>query len=235
MKLATVTAAILALASAGQIYPQQEHQNIAQAADIYQSALEYEQHGNYVDQSQAYAGQHTEYQARPLGEKTARILSYHSENNGHNYQYAFETENGIKAQEIGQIHDGTQAQGGFSYTGDDGHTYTVTYTADEHGFRPQGAHLPTPPPIPEAILKSLEQNAKDEASGIYDDGEWFFVFYRRPESHYNDQHQLQHQQQQQQYQPANYQYEGYQQVNYQPEGYHSSPAEVTVPAEGLAH
>lgn len=46
----------------------------------------------------------------------------------------------------------------------------MTYTADEHGFHPQGAHLPTPPPIPEAIQKSLEQNAREESSGIFDDG-----------------------------------------------------------------
>ncbi|KPJ17570.1 Cuticle protein 2 [Papilio machaon] len=75
----------------------------------------------------------------------------------------------IKAQEVGQTPHGTQAEGAFSYVGDDGHVYTVQYVADEHGFRAQGAHLPTPPPIPEAILKSLEQNAKDEANGIVDD------------------------------------------------------------------
>lgn len=80
---------------------------------------------------------------------------------------------GIKAQEAGQIagHEhGTEAHGAYSYKGDDGQVYTVTYTADKHGFHAQGAHLPTPPPIPEAIVKSLEQNAKDEADGIFDDG-----------------------------------------------------------------
>lgn len=79
---------------------------------------------------------------------------------------------GIKAEEAGQTseHGGSVAHGAYSYKGDDGQTYTVTYTADEHGFHPQGAHLPTPPPMPEAIAKSLEQNAKDEAAGIFDDG-----------------------------------------------------------------
>lgn len=65
---------------------------------------------------------------------------------------------------------GSQVQGGYSYKGDNGQIYTVQYIADEQGFRAQGAHLPTPPPIPEAIAKALEQNAKDEASGVFDDG-----------------------------------------------------------------
>lgn len=47
------------------------------------------------------------------------------------------------------------AQGGFSYTGPDGVRYAISYTADENGFHPTGAHLPTPPPIPDAILRSL--------------------------------------------------------------------------------
>lgn len=36
-------------------------------------------------------------------------------------------------------------QGSYSYTGADGVVYTVTYIADENGFRAEGAHLPTPP------------------------------------------------------------------------------------------
>ena len=47
-------------------------------------------------------------------------------------------------------------QGSYSYVGDDGQTYSITYTADENGFQAQGAHIPTPPPIPEPILKALQ-------------------------------------------------------------------------------
>lgn len=82
---------------------------------------------------------------------------------------------GIRAQETGIIGKGTQVQGGYSYKGDNGQTFTVQYIADEQGFRAQGAHLPTPSPIPEAIAKSLEQNAKDEAAGIFDNGKQIYL------------------------------------------------------------
>ncbi|XP_073966215.1 larval cuticle protein LCP-17-like isoform X2 [Choristoneura fumiferana] len=78
------------------------------------------------------------------------------------YQYAYETSNGISADEQGQL-KGTgeaaiSAQGQYRYTSPEGETYNIQYVADENGFQPQGAHLPTPPPIPEAIIRSLEYN-----------------------------------------------------------------------------
>lgn len=71
--------------------------------------------------------------------------------------------------------DGIENQGGYEYTGDDGQVYSVRYTGGQGGFQAQGAHIPVAPPIPEEILKALEQNARDEAAGIIDDGEFINI------------------------------------------------------------
>ncbi|EDV38848.1 uncharacterized protein Dana_GF24793 [Drosophila ananassae] len=72
------------------------------------------------------------------------------------YNYQFETSNGIAQQEQGV--GGYYASGSSQYYTPEGQLIQLTYTADENGFQPQGEHLPTSPPIPEAILKSLEWN-----------------------------------------------------------------------------
>ncbi|KAH8364671.1 hypothetical protein KR084_009791 [Drosophila pseudotakahashii] len=70
-----------------------------------------------------------------------------------NYKYAFETSNGIQSQESGNTNG---VSGSTSYISPEGQQISLTYIADENGFQPQGAHLPTPPPIPQAILRALE-------------------------------------------------------------------------------
>ncbi|KAL0870107.1 hypothetical protein ABMA27_006263 [Loxostege sticticalis] len=105
-------------------------------------------------------------------ERNAAILRSISDVSEQGYHFAYDTENGIQAEETGVEANGIQAQGGYSYTGDDGQVYSVRYTADVNGFQPQGAHLPTPPPIPEAIARALQENARDEAAGIFDDGSY---------------------------------------------------------------
>ncbi|XP_047997082.1 uncharacterized protein LOC125234738 [Leguminivora glycinivorella] len=111
---------------------------------------------------------------RPQAEsdRNAEILSYENVLTPEGYFYSYDTSNGIHADEIGEVGNGTRAQGGFSYTGDDGKVYTVVYTADENGFRPRGDHLPTPPPIPEAIQRVIDQANLDKEAGIDDDGSY---------------------------------------------------------------
>ncbi|XP_030749727.1 endocuticle structural glycoprotein SgAbd-2-like [Sitophilus oryzae] len=79
------------------------------------------------------------------------------------YSWQYETENGIKAHEQGQqrspfVGGGTSAQGYYSYTAPNGLLVALNYVADENGYQPQSDVLPTPPPIPAAILRSLEWN-----------------------------------------------------------------------------
>ncbi|XP_067000869.2 endocuticle structural glycoprotein SgAbd-2 [Anabrus simplex] len=79
------------------------------------------------------------------------------------YRYSYETGNGIVAEEQGYLKNAGQpeleaqvAQGSASYTSPEGVPIRLTYVADENGFQPQGDHLPTPPPIPEAIQRALD-------------------------------------------------------------------------------
>ncbi|GLV31156.1 Cuticular protein 47Ef [Carabus blaptoides fortunei] len=122
----------------------------------------------------------TPKQSAPSGHaQQIPILKFNNDNNGDGaYRYEYETGNNIQAQEAGHLknagtdHEAMEVHGSYSYTGNDGVQYTVIYTADENGFQAQGAHLPTPPPIPEAILKSLQENAAAQAhsspnSGAY--------------------------------------------------------------------
>lgn len=89
-------------------------------------------------------------------DKDAQILNYKSEGPDAegNYAYSFDTSNGIQQEENGNLERG--AAGYFAFVSPEGDKYTLTYTANENGFQPTGDHLPTPPPTPEAILKSLE-------------------------------------------------------------------------------
>ncbi|CAK1598379.1 unnamed protein product [Parnassius mnemosyne] len=78
----------------------------------------------------------------------AQILRYDNDNIGVGpFGYAFETSNGISQSEQGDLKnvgtddEGIEVRGQYSYVGDDGVTYTVTYIANEKGFQPEGAHI----------------------------------------------------------------------------------------------
>lgn len=76
------------------------------------------------------------------------------------YQYSFETGNGITGEESGALKNigaeepALQVQGKWSWSNEEG-PVQLSYIANENGYQPQGSHLPTPPPVPEAIQRAL--------------------------------------------------------------------------------
>lgn len=76
------------------------------------------------------------------------------------FSFSYQTANGISAQESGGLKAlgntaGTAAQGSYSYTSPEGKVVSISYVADENGFRAVGDAIPTPPPLPPAIARAL--------------------------------------------------------------------------------
>ncbi|XP_040581891.1 larval cuticle protein 65Ag1 [Lepeophtheirus salmonis] len=64
-----------------------------------------------------------------------------------NFEYGFETENGIKQEAVGSMtrigeEDVVTMKGSYEFVGDDGQIYIVTWYADETGFHPSAPHIP---------------------------------------------------------------------------------------------
>ncbi|KAL0808415.1 hypothetical protein ABMA28_012883 [Loxostege sticticalis] len=78
------------------------------------------------------------------------------------YKWALQTQGGIYHEQRGLLQPSSSGEpalvveGQYQYTAPDGQVINLLYKADENGFQPQGAHLPTPPPIPPAIQRALD-------------------------------------------------------------------------------
>lgn len=121
--------------------------------------------------------------------------------------FSYETGNGILAKETGYIknkgdkdHETLVQQGTITYHDEHGHPITLSYIADENGFQPQGAHLPTPPPVPHDFKQQIKTT----------------TIYRQPEEYHQQQEQFQqqveeyhHPQLQEEYEGAHQEYETY--------------------------
>ncbi|KZS18914.1 Endocuticle structural glycoprotein SgAbd-1 [Daphnia magna] len=79
------------------------------------------------------------------------------------YSFVFDSADGTKVSESGKQKQvglkpediGTVSKGSYLYTSPDGIVLTVNWYADENGFQVTGDHLPTPPPVPEHVVKML--------------------------------------------------------------------------------
>jgi len=92
------------------------------------------------------------------------------------FNWASETSDGTKMEQSGFLknpgtdEEGISISGSYQYYAPEGELISLKYIADENGFQPTGDHLPTPPPIPEAIQKALEiiyKNAEQQAAGSF--------------------------------------------------------------------
>ncbi|XP_055380413.1 pupal cuticle protein 20-like [Condylostylus longicornis] len=111
------------------------------------------------------------------GKPQVPILRFENENDGSgNYHFDYQTGDGISHQQQGHINNpGTDwaenvVNGQYSYTGDDGKQYTVSYKADGNGFQAVGDHLPTPPPQPREIQEVWNRVLSQQAA--HGGGDW---------------------------------------------------------------
>lgn len=90
-----------------------------------------------------------------------QVIQSESEVNPDSFRINLELDNGQIQKQEGHLQgDGDEQaivqQGSFQWTAPDGTPISIQYTADETGYHPVGDHLPTPPPIPEVIVRALE-------------------------------------------------------------------------------
>ena len=84
----------------------------------------------------------------------AEITLFKSDVRADGFDSALETSNSIHQVASGDEHG--NIHGEYSYISPEGEHVSVSYVADENGYQPSSDLLPTPPPVPVAIVKALE-------------------------------------------------------------------------------
>ncbi|VVC96193.1 unnamed protein product [Leptidea sinapis] len=107
-----------------------------------------------------------------LTEPQDTIMNYENLLTPDGYLFNFDTSNGMHVKETGQESNGSKVKGSYSYIGDDGKIYKISYTADENGFLAHGDHLPTPPPVSIETNEALKPHLFQNKSVVFDDGSY---------------------------------------------------------------
>ncbi|KAI9583065.1 larval cuticle protein 4-like [Glossina fuscipes] len=84
----------------------------------------------------------------------AEVKELKSDVRADGFDFTLDTSNNIHEQASGDAHG--NVHGDFEWVSPEGVHVKVSYTADEQGYHPSSDLLPTPPPVPVAILKALE-------------------------------------------------------------------------------
>ncbi|ROT70753.1 putative cuticle protein [Penaeus vannamei] len=85
-----------------------------------------------------------------------------------NYNFNFETGDGISRQEQGAPQGelgAVASQGGWSFTFPDGSPAVFSFVADGAGYQPQSDLLPTPHPLPAHAIAQIEKARQEDALG----------------------------------------------------------------------
>ncbi|XP_034106737.1 larval cuticle protein 2-like [Drosophila albomicans] len=82
------------------------------------------------------------------------------------FSTVLETSNHISESRNGDVHG--NIHGDYGWISPEGEHIQLTYVADENGYQPSGAHLPTPPPIPVEIQRALEWIASHPPAETYE-------------------------------------------------------------------
>ncbi|XP_039501157.2 cuticular protein 47Eg [Drosophila santomea] len=94
-----------------------------------------------------------------LANEDANVLRSEQEVNVDNFQYALQLDNSVDVKQEGKLNGKEwMVKGEQAWRSPEGVPVSIQYVADANGYQVVAANppLPTPPPIPAAILRGLE-------------------------------------------------------------------------------
>ncbi|XP_045621230.1 cuticle protein AM1159 [Procambarus clarkii] len=107
-------------------------------------------------------------QGDPRDVEAVVLKDVRSDSGDGNFNFEFETSNGIYSQRTGTPGSKGQSDmtGSFRFNLPDGTVAEVRYVADELGYRPESPLIPTPHPLPPHAIEQIRVAEEQRAKGI---------------------------------------------------------------------